>query len=238
MDDKTKGGLVAGIGGDLLAKMQSGIANSRAITIISGGKPYIRMLKDSNWVYGQRDEEVQDGSSWAINPLSLAHGWCCWSNNPEGDNPNKMLGEVMVPIHEPQPAMPAPVDGFPYTAQRSFDLRCLDGDDVGVECLYKNNSRGGLNAVDKLLAALQVQLEKDPLFPCPVVQLLSEHYNHTKYGRIYTPVFDIVGWCNMNGAMAGQSELPLGEPRPQQPKPSKPAPEEPAPTARRRPVRR
>lgn len=197
-----------GLGGDLLEKMQSGIASSRAQTIISGGKPFLRMLKDGNWVFGQRDEEVQEGSSWAINVLSLQHGHCCWPKN-EGGGTNKMLGEVMAPVYAPRPSAPEPINGFPFTQQVGFDARCLDGADMGTEVQYKNNSRGGINAFDKLLENIQKQLVANPNHPCPVVQLHKDHYDHATYGRIYIPIFEIVDWCDLAGKL--QSEAANGK---------------------------
>jgi len=247
-----------GIGGDLLAKLQTGIANSRAQTVVTGGKPFLRMLRDGVWVYGQRDEEVQEGSSWAINPLSLGHGWCCWPNNPDGGS-NKMLGEHMVPMFEPRPPKPEPIEGFPFTQQFSCEMRCLDGEDQGTEVLYKVNSVGGTNAIQKLLETIQRQLADNPAYPCPVVDLMTDHYDHPKYGKIYVPVFDVVGFCDMNGRVLQGNPQPIpaqSKPEPEPTKAAKPArepakpakppverptraaPETPAPTARRRPVRR
>jgi hypothetical protein len=234
------------IGADLLGKLKSGIAESRSSTVIAGGKPLLRMLKDSHWVFGQRDDAVQENSIWAVNPLSIAHGWVCWTNH-EGTTKNTLVGEVMEPVHMAKPPRPMPIDDWAFTEQRMFELRCMDGDDAGTEVVYKISSVGGMRAVDDLLAALQTQLNDNPAFPCPVVQLFSDSYQHQKYGKIYVPVFDVVDWASMDGKLLGE-----GAPTPAaaQPEPAPaprarraaaapaPVPEEPAPTARRRPVRR
>jgi hypothetical protein len=34
----------------------------------------------------------------------------------------------------------------------------------------------------------------------PVVRLKKDHYSHKSYGKIYTPVFEIVEWVGMDGA--------------------------------------
>ena len=55
----------------------------------------------------------------------------------------------------------------------------------------------------------------------PVVRLKKEHYQHKSYGRIFTPVFDIVHWASIDGAESaeaseGQPEeeaAPVEEPR-------------------------
>ena len=85
----------------------------------------------------------------------------CWTNH-EGATKNTMVGEVMTPVHEPKPARPAPIDGWPFAEQRVFELRCLNGDDTGVEVQYKVSSLGGLRAVDELLGALQIHLNEHP----------------------------------------------------------------------------
>jgi len=248
------------IGTDLLGKLKSGIAESRSSTVIAGGKPLLRLLKDSNWVFGQKDDQVQEGSIWAVNPLSIAHGWVCWTNH-EGNTKNTMVGEVMEPVHVAKPPRPQPIDNWQFTEQRMFELKCMNGDDEGTEVVYKIASIGGMRAVDDLLAALQGQLDSNPLFPCPVVELLSDSYQHQKYGKIYVPVFQIVDWSTLDGRLLSEDvpavtaqpapvQAPAPEPVAPAPAPTPrraraapapaaaPAPQEPAPTARRRPIRR
>jgi hypothetical protein len=47
--------------------------------------------------------------------------------------------------------------------------------------------------------AIAAQVEKDPERPVPIVTLGKDHYQHKSYGRIYTPVFEIVEWVSMDG---------------------------------------
>jgi hypothetical protein len=61
---------------DMASRLRSGIAESRATTILPGGKPILRLLKSGSWVFGQNDDDVQIGSEWAINPMQIGHGWC------------------------------------------------------------------------------------------------------------------------------------------------------------------
>jgi hypothetical protein len=63
-------------------------------------------------------------------------------------------------------------------------------------------SVGGKRAVQGLAVAIAEQVDKDQDKPVPVVLLKKEHYQHKKYGRIYTPVFDIVRWSSMDAAPA------------------------------------
>ena len=46
--------------------------------------------------------------------------------------------------------------------------------------------------------AIAEQVDKDQAKPVPVIRLKKEHYQHKSYGRIFTPVFDIVKWVGMD----------------------------------------
>jgi hypothetical protein len=56
----------------------------------------------------------------------------------------------------------------------------------------------------------------------PAVKLKKDHYTHKSYGRIFTPVFDIVNWLGLDGK---QDDAPPAEAAPAT---------EAAPTRRRR----
>jgi hypothetical protein len=227
---------VTSLSTDMLAKLRRGIAESRASTALVGigGKPLLRMLKSGSWVYGPSDEEVQEGSWWAINPLSILHGWVAWTNHT-GATKNTMVGELLAPVFEPKPMRPQPVDGWPFNEQRVFELRCMNGDDVGVEVIHKSSSIGGMRAIDDLLKTQDAQLDADPAHPCLVVELLSGSYKHQKYGQIYTPEFKVVGFASMTGELAGQEQIeaPAAEAAPARRRAAAApagAPEAPAPT--------
>lgn len=232
---KTSGGAISA---DLASKLLRGIGESRSQTIIAGGDPLLRLLRHGEWVYGQEDTPTEEGSLWAVNPLSIEHGYSCWSNYEEKGRKNDLLGEVMAPIYEAKPHKPEPINGFHYSEQRLFRLKCISGEDQGQEVLYKTSSVGGMRAVDALLGDMQAQLETNPAFPCPVVELNVDSYQHTKYGKLFVPMLDLRGWADMNGNLSDQGEL---LPDPGQLPPSitgqttKAAPvAEPEPTQRRR----
>ena len=46
-------------------------ANSAA----QSGEMYIKMGKDGRWTMGADELELEEGSEWAINPMSFATGW-------------------------------------------------------------------------------------------------------------------------------------------------------------------
>ena len=80
---------------------------------------------------------------------------------------------------------------------------------------YAVTSVGGKKAVQALAIAIADQVDKDPAKPVPLVVLTKEHYQHKSYGRIFTPVFEIVNWVSMDAdateADADMEDAPVEE---------------------------
>ena len=68
-----------------------------------------------------------------------------------------------------------------------------------MEARYTTTSVGGKRAVQELALKISEQVEKDQTKPVPVIRLKKDHYTHKSYGKIFTPVFEIVEWVSMNG---------------------------------------
>jgi hypothetical protein len=68
-----------------------------------------------------------------------------------------------------------------------------------MEARFTTTSVGGKKAVQALGVAIATQVEKDQTKPVAIVRLKKDHYVHKSYGRIYTPVFEIVEWASMDG---------------------------------------
>ena len=189
----------------------SSALRSISADVPAGNSVILKMDKTGHWVFGADQTEVEDGSSWAINPFSFIHGFIAW-----GDG--EVLGEKMVPVSSPLPEM----DVAPPNAKRGWEtqvgmsLKCMDGEDKDMEARFSTTSVGGKRAVQALALAIAQQVDADPSKPVPVIALKREHYQHKSYGRIYTPVFEILKWIGMDGAEAAVEE------------------EVPAPTTRRR----
>jgi hypothetical protein len=171
------------------------------------GSVIIKMDKTGHWVFGADQTEAEPEARWAVNPFSFTHGFIAW-----GDG--EVLGEKMVSINEPLPdlgvAPPAAKKG--WESQIGMSLKCLSGEDANMDARYSVTSVGGKKAVQILAVAIAVQVEKDPSKPVPVVNLKKEHYQHKSYGRIYTPVFEIVDWISMDGEA---QEEPVAEAAPE-----------------------
>jgi hypothetical protein len=90
--------------------------------------------------------------------------------------------------------------------QIGASVKCISGEDAGINARYSATSVGGKKALTALGLAIAAQVEKDPSKPVPIVLLKKEHYQHKSYGRIFTPVFDVVEWVAMDKEPDGDEE--------------------------------
>ena len=158
------------------------------------GVVILKMDKTGHWVFGADQTEIEDGSTWAVNPFSFVHGYIAW-----GDG--EVLAEKMVSVSEPLPNIDVAPPGAKkgWETQVGMSLKCLTGDDEGMEARYTTTSVGGKRSVQTLALAIAAQVEKDQSKPVPVVRLKKDHYTHKSYGKIFTPVFEVVEWASMDG---------------------------------------
>lgn len=164
------------------------------------GVAILKMDKTGHWVFGADQTEVEDDATWAVNPFSFIHGFIAWG---DGD----VLGEKMVSVSQPLPEL----DGAPPAAKRGWEtqvglsLKCISGEDKGLEVRFSTTSVGGKRAVQALAVAIANQVEADQATPVPVIYLKKEHYQHKSYGKIYTPVFEIKEWVGMDAEASGET---------------------------------
>ena len=176
------------------------------------GMVMLKMDKTGHWVFGADQTEIDDDSTWAVNPFSFTHGYIAWG---DGD----VLGEKLVSVSEPLPELdPAPAGAKRgWEVQVGFSLKCMSGEDEGMEARYSVTSVGGKRSVQKLALDIAAQVDKDQSTPVPVVRLKKDHYTHKSYGRIFTPVFEIVKWIGLDGdkaaapAAAESAETPASD---------------------------
>ena len=186
----------------------------------AGGMVILKMDKTGHWVFGADQEEVESDSVWAVNPFSFVHGYIAW-----GDG--QVLAEKMASVAEPLPETgPAPAGAERgWEMQVGMTLACTNGEDEGMQARYTATSVGGKKAVQALAIAIAEQVDKDQDNPVPIVRLRKEHYQHKSYGRIFTPIFEVVKWTSLDGAAAEAEDSPEDD-----------APEADAPRRRRRAV--
>jgi hypothetical protein len=165
---------------------------------VSSGTPFLRLLKGNGYfVYGQKNIEVEEGSEWAVNPMSLQVGFIAWKGGKPVD---KKMRSIFQPAYTRDEL---PDVGAEWDANVSMQLMCVHGEDKGTVVEYQANSVGGRKAFDNLAAELQAQSDKDPENIVPVVDLISDSYQHAEYGKIHNPIFKVVRWMAMDTGNAG-----------------------------------
>ena len=134
------------------------------------GVVILKMDKTGHWVFGADQTEVEDDAVWAVNPFSFVHGFIAW-----GDG--EVLGEKMTSVSNPLPAL----DEAPPQAKKGWEsqvgmsLKCISGEDKGMEARFTTTSVGGKRAVQTLAVALAEQVDKDQSKPVPVIRLKKDH---------------------------------------------------------------
>ena len=198
-----------------LGALRTGLANVRAKLPEAGGKGILRMLQEADgWVFGQEDNALPLGTEVAINPLSIRHGYTCWTDRAKGEGKNENLGERLYGLSEQVPAMhemekmedPKTGDICPWKDALTMDMKILDGKHANTEIVYKPTSVGGMNASRTIIDAIFDKLAEETPFVCPIVKLDQDHYKHASYGKTYVPKFEVVGWMDLEGNKEGADE--------------------------------
>jgi hypothetical protein len=165
-----------------------------ATDVSASSTSIIKMDRTGHWVFGADQTEAESDSTWAVNPFSFVHGFIAW-----GDG--EVLAEKLVPVTEPLPELEAAPPGAKkgWEPQTGLSLKCISGEDTGMEARFTTTSVGGRKAVQTLAVEIATQVDKDSSKPVPIIKLGKDHYTHKSYGRIYTPVFEVVEWISMDG---------------------------------------
>src|SRR5262245_15268171 len=200
-----------------LAALQTALANVNTAAII--GRTGLPMLlfksrEDSGtWGFGQSRTIPEEGSRWAVNPLTFKYGYICF-------NGNKVVDERLVPVNQPKPVITElPDTGFPWQEEWAVNLKCISGADAGVEVIFKANTDGGIKAVVGLIDQVRDRLnggQHDGKI-APIVLLERDSYQHSQFGKVWFPVLTIVDWMLLDGPAPAPAPVeptpPVDQPR-------------------------
>jgi hypothetical protein len=202
-----------------LAALQTALKGVDTTSVAGrSGLPMLQFKRDGDgtWMHGQKRTVVEDGSRWAANPMSFRWGYIAFTND------NKVAGERLVSIAQPKPEiteLPNKGDAE-WTEQWAVTLKCLDGTDAGTEVIYKPTTVGGIQAVAGMVDSVRDRLNggQHDGKVVPIVELAKGSYQHGQYGRVWTPVLEIVGWMPLEGPAPAPAPEPTPPPSSEQPR--------------------
>jgi hypothetical protein len=209
----------AGGGGALASLTALGAVLNSVDTASVIGRSGLPMLqfksRESNgtWMFGQERNFPEDGSHWAVNPMTFRWGYVCFGNDK-----TRPPRDRLVPVSQPKPdVMELPDQGnAEWQEQWTVNLKCVNGTDSGTEVVFKSTTIGGIQAVAALIEAVRDRINSSQHDGkvAPIVRLEKDSYQHSQYGRVYTPVLMIVDWMTLDGpAPAPASPPPAEQPR-------------------------
>jgi hypothetical protein len=184
-----------------------------------GGASFFGLNRQGVFHYGADGIKMDPKATAIVNLRSVRHGYSAWDDG-------KLLGEVMFAANEKLPSVNSlPDHGVDWEMCVSFELVFLPGTaDDGAAVLYKNSSKGGREAVAKLMEKVKAAIRLDPTKTYPIIGFSTTSWHSKKYGEIFKPVFSLI-------RMTDGRSVP-SSPAPKSPSPTKA--EAPAPEAGRR----
>lgn len=180
----------------------------------NAGKAFLKFdFKNGDYLFGREQQDVT-GDIIVINSASFRHGWILWTDN--------VAQKSMVAFNQALPEqMERNAHGEEAVESRAFEARFADDADTII--VFETSSYGGRKGCDNLLAEIQKKAASSD-FVFPKVRLASENYKAKKGGTIYNPIFEVVGWMDVDGNEEGvvtkleapkapqQQDLPFDEP--------------------------
>ena len=154
----------------------------------TSGVAYLKMTKAGEWIFGADEVEVNETTEWAINPDCFSVGYACWGDGVLLDEKMALVTDDAILKSD------LPTLSHGWKDQVGMQLACLEGVNEGQQVVYTATSKGGSDAFKAVVEAVVERATAGKTDIIPVVCLTTDSYKHKKYGKVYTPVFNIIGW--------------------------------------------
>lgn len=202
-----------------LAGLAKGLKRSKTTRPTYGPRGYLKMGKDGIWALGRGGDGL-NGDRVIFNPMTLMEGF---AEVESTQKVYKVHSEEMMLVTEGSVEYDdLPDTPYDWRFARQIQGRILVGNRENFT--YSTHSYGGLKAMEVVTDLIEERLASgETVYLFPVVELQSDHYDHTEWGKTYEPVLDVVAWADADGVIEGAEKA--------KPKPKKvekeEAPEEP-----------
>lgn len=180
-------------------------------------------FKNNEYLYGQDGKSLPLGTRVAANMAGLRIGWRRWQNAQVTDDltellvdqvpqaPRNTLGDLDENLWERDNVGKA---RDPWQLTNVLEVVDEDG-----ECfIYSTSSKGGIGAIGRLCKEYGKLYRQKPGM-VPIIELGSDFYMHSEYGKTYYPVFTIVAWADektleVEAESEAEAEIPFDPPPP------------------------
>jgi hypothetical protein len=169
------------------------------------------LLKFSKGEYlaGRDGVEVPEGTEMVAILDELLVGWLKWENNKPADMRMGKVSDGFLPMRRAELG-DDDKDNWetddrgdrrdPWQLTNVLILKALEGEKLYT---FATSSKGGMGAIGKLCGAYGKHMRSKP-GEFPVVSLQVDSYKHPNksYGKIFTPLLEIVGWVDKGESLA------------------------------------
>ena len=161
---------------------------------------FLKFIK-GEWLLGEDAKKVPTESTFVANLEEYYRGWVrWWDGKPTDHRIGRVADRHIVPDRETLgdfdeskwESEPNGLRRDPWSKTCYIAMRNANDDDAEIIC-FTSSSDGGRKAVAKLADRYDRHRHKFKA-KMPVVQLESESYEHSSYGKILKPKFRVVGW--------------------------------------------
>lgn len=158
----------------------------------------LRFTKSGDWIAGQEEEDIPEGTELIMGLNTLKRGWVKWADQKPVDSRMGLVSEGFRPCNREELG---DLDEDEWEKDDDDNSRdpwqdtmqvLLKDPESGEVYTYATASKSGKTALGEVAQVYGDRLQdgEDP-DAMPVIKLASSFYKHKTYGRIMIPVFEM-----------------------------------------------
>lgn len=193
------------------ARKYAGALRSSTRHISTGStRDILKIDEHGEWHFGQDKTVVERDDVWAINPLTICHGYIAFENKKvafdmDGEEAFISMSVTQeLPEYDRLPELDTRPrkgeDPAKWAFQMSLEMVCVEGPNKGAEVLYSPTSAGGLRIIRIVAEEIARKFDDtDPGKIVPVVELdTARSYVNKKGKTIVPPAMHIIDWLGLD----------------------------------------